>query len=256
MQEVFGSSTFKLADLKDDPAGLSLYLCMPIDELETYAKWFRLMVRLALKAMLRPGDPATGHRTLFLLDEFHALGHVQEIENSAPLMAGAGVLLWPFVQQIATLRRDYPKAWPVFVGNASVITAFGIDGEDAELVSRRLGEYSDHHKGHNISMHHGRLLTAQQVEQAFAPKQSVMLVLDKGEKPGVVGRVAYFRDTSAFPSWHPPHGKPGPQVTQAEPVAVAVSPNKEKAGIHWTFYLFIIMASGVIARLIKQHYFP
>lgn len=207
---LLSSSSFDLTDLKDSEDGLSLFLCLPVDQMRGWSKWLRLMVRLSLKVMLRAGDPATGHRTLFLLDEFHVLRHVEEIEDSAPLMAGAGVLLWPIVTQIATLQRDYPKSWRVFFGNASVLTAFGVDGEEAEFMSRLLGEYGDDFYGHNMPKHAGRVLSPQQIERSFAPESSLMLVKQKGQEVGQLARVTYYEDMS-FPTWYPPAGKPSPK---------------------------------------------
>jgi type IV secretion system protein VirD4 len=235
MQQVLGPSTFQLSALKNSPRGLALYLCLPADEMSTYSKWLRLIVRLALKAMLRAGDPATGHRTLFLLDEFHLLRYVKELEDSAPLMAGAGVLLWPFVQEIQTLQRDYPKSWRVFFSNSSMRNCFGLDYDQARIISEHLGSYETlqrsfsrgesvnatlgtddrerepgYSSGSNTSTTMKPLLTPQQIQQFFSADSECQLVFLQGDKPGELKRIHYY-DDPAFPQWYPPPGKPGPR---------------------------------------------
>ncbi len=66
MAQVLGKSTVDLAVLKREAA--SLYLILPTDRLDAYARWLRLMIACALLALARTrGQPK--ERVLFLLDE-------------------------------------------------------------------------------------------------------------------------------------------------------------------------------------------
>lgn len=252
MIRALSSSSFALDQLKQSTAGLSLYLCLPGDEMRIYAKWFRLMVRLALRAMLKGGQPATGHKTLFLLDEFHLLGHMPEMEQSFPLMRGYGVKLWPFVQDMSILRHHYPKSWPTFFANAGFVQVFGIgDYDTARSVSEWLGQYdatilsrssgesmnaqaADSNKidgpgwssNVNFSTQQKDLLTPQALMQNFAAHTGRQLVLIQGGKPLELVRTPYF-DDPAFPDWDPPAGRPGPKPPthwQTAALAPAVPP--------------------------------
>ena len=65
------ASDFRFADLKERPG--TVFLCLPPDPLDTYARWLRLLVSQAVTDMAR--SPARPERpVLFLLDEFAALG--------------------------------------------------------------------------------------------------------------------------------------------------------------------------------------
>ena len=77
---------------------------------------------------------------LFCLDEFAALGHMESIEKAAGQIAGFGVKLWPVIQDLTQLQRDYKEAWETFMGNAGLLTFFGnTDLTTLDHISKRLG---------------------------------------------------------------------------------------------------------------------
>jgi type IV secretion system protein VirD4 len=140
MQRVLTGSDFRLEDLK---AGrVTVYLCLPATRLGTHGRWLRLMIGMTIEAMERTGLMKDGdHPVLFVLDEFAALGHMESIEKAAGQIAGFGVKLWPVVQDLTQLQRDYKDAWQTFMGNAGLLTFFGnTDLFTLEHVSKRLGE--------------------------------------------------------------------------------------------------------------------
>jgi len=93
MQRVLQDNDFQLTDLKNDPKGMTIYLCLPAGRLGTCNRWLRLFVNLVLEAMERepriPDPPV-----LLCLDEFAILGHMKQIEDAAGQIAGFGVKLW------------------------------------------------------------------------------------------------------------------------------------------------------------------
>ena len=89
MQRLLETSDFDLGELKTNPQGLTIYLTLPQRFMETHYRWLRLMITLAVGEMERiKGRPATGHPTLFLLDEFAGLKRMEVIENAAAQAAG------------------------------------------------------------------------------------------------------------------------------------------------------------------------
>ena len=114
-----------------------MYLCLPAMRMGTHARWFRLMILLALSVMertqVKPPAPV-----LFVLDEFPVLGHMQVVEKAAGLMAGFGVKLWIIVQNLGQLKQHYDKAWETFFANSGVVTAFGV--VDHETAKRAFGQ--------------------------------------------------------------------------------------------------------------------
>ncbi len=82
MGSVLSRSDF--ADLKHRTT--TIFLVLPPDRLETYARWLRLMLTSGITAMAReaqqPREPV-----LFLLDEFASLGQLPAIERAAALQS-------------------------------------------------------------------------------------------------------------------------------------------------------------------------
>ena len=136
MQRALAASDFSLRDLND--GNTTVYLVLPPQYLDVHGRFLRLFVNLALQAA------AEGHKrkyaTLFLLDEFYALGRLQQVAKSAGVMAGYGVKLWPIIQNIGQLQELYPQNWETFMGNAGQWMVFAVnDQTTAKYLSDRLG---------------------------------------------------------------------------------------------------------------------
>jgi type IV secretion system protein VirD4 len=136
---------------------ISVYLVLPPDKLETYARWLRLMVSIAIRAVARgiSGSRAldvqrpqnrVGLPTLFILDEFGTIGKLNAVAQAYGLMAGLGMIMWAFAQDLNQLKRDYPEHWETFIGNSQAMTCFGVmDNFTAEYVSKMLGTSTIEH---------------------------------------------------------------------------------------------------------------
>jgi type IV secretion system protein VirD4 len=37
-------------------------------------------------------------------------------------MAGLGMIMWAFIQDLNQLKRDYPEHWETFIGNSQAVT--------------------------------------------------------------------------------------------------------------------------------------
>jgi type IV secretion system protein VirD4 len=138
MKRVLGRSTFDFAALKRK--AMSVYLVLPSDRLEGYARWLRLMIASGLLAVTRTRGSAQ-ERVLFLLDEFAHLRRMQPVQRDISLAGGFGVRFWLVLQDLSQLRSTYGDAWPTFLANADVLQAFGTnDWETAEYLSKMTGE--------------------------------------------------------------------------------------------------------------------
>jgi type IV secretion system protein VirD4 len=138
MARVLGRSTVDLSILKREPT--SVYLILPSDRLEAYARWLRIMIACSLLAIARSrGQPK--ERVLFLLDEFAHLGKMHPVQRDIGLAGGFGVTFWLIVQDLSQLRSTYGDTWPTFLANADVLQAFGTnDWDTAEYLSKMTGE--------------------------------------------------------------------------------------------------------------------
>lgn len=202
MTATLGASDFRFADLREHPA--SIFLVLPPDRLDTYARWLRLMVAQALAELARaPGR--TPWPVLFLLDEFAALGHLEPVERAMGLMAGYGIQLWPIVQDIHQLQALYGKRAGTFLSNAGVLQVFGVnDRESAQLVSDLLGQETVvfetmsralDAEGSGISFgqqHVGRLLLTPDEVRTLSPDRQILFLA--GQRPVIATKLRYYVD--------------------------------------------------------------
>lgn len=83
----------------------SIYVCLPPGNIPRQKRWMRILTNLALKAKMDSPFDHHGPQSLFLLDEFNALGHFQVIEDAAGYMAGYGIKLVPVIQNIGQVKK-------------------------------------------------------------------------------------------------------------------------------------------------------
>lgn len=218
MASVLRQSDFDVSALKTLPRGMSIYLCLPAGRMNTCNRWLRLFINISLEIMeqtrLRSGGPldecATDAPVLFCMDEFAALGHMQQLETAAGQIAGFGVKLWPILQDITQLQSLYEKRWETFMGNAGTLQFFGNnDISTLEFISKRLGETTlvirhKSHQTHDQKMGGGTgeslntqvqaLLTAEEASRYFSredPKRR-QLIIRAGKDPMVLPRIIYY----------------------------------------------------------------
>ena len=210
LMDCLKDSRFRMADLKRKKT--TVYLCLPAARMSTHAKWFRMIVTLALlmceREPVKPDPPL-----LLLLEEFPVLGHMRSIEAAAGQIAGYGVKIWTVLQDLTQLQRHYGKSWETFMGNSGATVFFGnADNTTLEYVSKKLGTIGfDRRKEASASpsqrlagakvfdeqLQTTRLLEPHEVEMMFARERNRALVLYPGISPLVVRR-ANFREDDAF----------------------------------------------------------
>lgn len=210
LRHISDRSDFSLAGLPD--GGTTIYAIMPGMRMATHFRWLRLIVQMALIAVERRPVPLGRLPVLFMLEEFPALGHLRPIEVAAGLLAGAGVRLWPVVQDFSQLKASYPKSWETFVGNAGTIQAFAV-GEltTAEYLSRMLGDTQvierQNVRVSSSAMSHGdtgireqlrsaRLLEGAEIMRAFARRTNRQLVLTPDYPPVFMERMDRYVQAS------------------------------------------------------------
>ena len=152
---VISRSDFHFAELQQRT--VSVFLVLPPNRLDAYSRWLRLLISQALQDIARHAEAPTvtqngaqgvsaasqrpSSPTLFLLDEFAALGRLEAIERAMGLMAGYGLQLWPILQDMSQLNDLYGKRAGTFVANAGVQQVFGVnDLETAQWLSKMIGQ--------------------------------------------------------------------------------------------------------------------
>ncbi|MEZ5751946.1 MAG: type IV secretory system conjugative DNA transfer family protein [Paracoccaceae bacterium] len=205
LQAATNHSSFKMEDLKRET--LSLFIIVPPEYVAVYQPVLRLMVGLATAAMTREAKRPK-HPVLFLLDELPALGHMRPIEDGIGYLAGYGVTLWLFVQDLDQLQKTYVK-WRSMIANCAVRQAFNVqDTQTAELLSDMLGQRTVRTRSGSRSGRFPWLWMATNFNETVAETgrpllspaeimllpESQMLVFVQGCKPILAEKVRYFAD--------------------------------------------------------------
>lgn len=139
VQEAVSRSDFRFEDLK--AKAMTIYLAIPSDRLHTFAPLLRIMVQMAITVNARNIETQPERPVLFMLDEMAALGRLSAVEQAFGLMAGYGMQLWCFVQDLAQMEKVYGKGWQSFISNSGVISYGGsADDMTTKYFSSMCGE--------------------------------------------------------------------------------------------------------------------
>ncbi len=135
MQDALQASEVVFSDLKKERC--TVYIILPAERLRTHSVWLRLVIVSALHSLYRPG----GLRTLMLIDEAAALGHLGALEDAFGLVRGYRVQIAAIFQDLAQLKALYKERWETFVANAGAVFGFAPnDLTTAEWMSKRSGQ--------------------------------------------------------------------------------------------------------------------
>ena len=203
-------SDFAFSDLRHRIT--SVFLVLPPNRMDAYSRWLRLLVSQALQDIARDAERPQGASegrserlkapTLFLLDEFAALGRLEAVERAMGLMAGYGLQLWPILQDMSQLKDLYGERAGTFIANAGVQQVFGVnDFETAKWLSQMIGQetagfQTDSFKpgdgpsfSNNLT---GRdLLTPDEIMQLPQDRQ---LLRVQGQSTAVAQKLRYYTD--------------------------------------------------------------
>lgn len=197
---------FDLHDLKNEK--MTIYLVLPARRMATCKQWLRLFVNLTLSAMeanpVKPDYPVQ-----MILDEMAILGYMKELENAIGLMAGLGLRITFILQDLNQLKSLYKERYETFLGNAGVLTFFGIaDYFTSEWVSKYLGKTTIRQSERNATSLDSRnqgasgvqyrhqqqsLMTPEEVRRYFARDDHYnrQLVCIPGKRPYILQRANY-----------------------------------------------------------------
>lgn len=215
MRSVLTGHDFDLADLKRNPKGLSVYLCLPASRMGLCNRWLRIFINQLLDAMERektvPDAPV-----LTCLDEFPVLGYMRQIEDAAGQIASFHVKLWVFLQDWSQGKSLYKDRWETFVGNAGIMQFFGnSDLTTTEYISKLLGktpvtvsregEVGPEQRqagltGRSDTTELYELMTTDEISQRFARQDRLkrQLVIWSGYEPMILQRVEYYDTASVL----------------------------------------------------------
>ena len=135
-------SSFSMRDLtgygKDRPT--TLYLVVPWDKIDIQKIWLRLMITAGMHTFRRK-PPGSRYRCLFLIDEFPALGRIEDMPREIAGMSGAGVDFALVVQGLSKLKDVYGESHADIIGNCAYKWFCNVnDLQSAEYLSKTLGQ--------------------------------------------------------------------------------------------------------------------
>jgi type IV secretion system protein VirD4 len=143
------ASSFLFRELRERPT--NIYLILPGRRLKTCARWFRLIVGSALNELMDE-QKQRGLPVLFLLDEFAQLGPLKAVEDGFGIARDYALTLWPILQDLNQLKRDYKDGWETMLANSGMVQFLRPqDNTTAEYVSKRTADFIED-RGVKVSM--------------------------------------------------------------------------------------------------------
>lgn len=119
--------------------GATVYLVLPVDKLQTYGRWLRLMVSFAIRAVARY-QGKLNNQVMMFLDEFGTVGKLSAISQAYGLLSGRNLSIWAFIQDLNQLKKSYKEDWETFIANCQAISVFGVqDQTTSNYFSKMLG---------------------------------------------------------------------------------------------------------------------
>ena len=175
----------------------SIYIVLPDTRMDDLKRWMRVLLAVSTVAMRRRKHHPD-HRTLFILDEFPLLGHIQTIENGFGLFAGYHQKLWVFAQSLGQLKAHYPNYWNVMIAQ-STSQFFGqpsTDLETLEFISKALGNHNITQadiKGFGVGRSRGtrKLLTPSEIAALIGKGENKQIVFPSGGFPLLLERLTF-----------------------------------------------------------------
>ena len=104
--EILSCSDFSLADIMDGEKPISIYMCIPVKQIERIMPMFKLIYSLILKSFLGR-DQKHKHKLLMLLDEFSQFKKFETIAEQIPFVRSYGIKIMAFIQSISQLDDYY-----------------------------------------------------------------------------------------------------------------------------------------------------
>ena len=142
VQAATSRTTLPLEELHDGEQGVTLFIVVPPDRLESHAALVRVLLGTLLSIMAsrrrRPRLP-----TLFLVDELGHIGAIPQLKQAVTLLRGYGVRVALFLQSMAQLKSLWPHDHDTLLENCGLWMNFGnTTHASAGRVASHLGDVS------------------------------------------------------------------------------------------------------------------
>ena len=209
---VTASCDWRIADLVEADAPLSLYLVIPPSDISRTKPLVRLVLNQIGRRLTErlDGAGARKHQLLMMLDEFPALGRLDFFETSLAFMAGYGIRAFLIAQSLNQIEKAYGEHNSI-LDNCHVRVAFATNDErTAKRISDALGTATEqramrNYAGHRLAPWLAHVMVSRQetARQLLTPGEVMQLPADdelillSGVAPIRAKKLRYYAD-SAF----------------------------------------------------------
>lgn len=228
--KVTGSSQWRIADLMEGDAPVSLYLVVPPGDISRTKPLIRLILNQIGRRLTEELNPAARPRRLLLmLDEFPALGRLDFFESALAFMAGYGIKAFLIAQSLNQIEKAYGLNNAI-LDNCHVRVSFATNDErTAKRISDALGTATEqramkNYAGHRLSPWLGHLMVSRtETARALLTPGEVMqlppgdeLVMASGLPPIRGQKARYYADPRFARRILPPPAVDGRERVRAD----------------------------------------
>ena len=123
-----------------DGSNSTVYICIPPNEIESYAPLLRVLFAQHLRQLMRKLPDRAQTPILFMLDEMPRLGPMKPVEEALEVGRQYGIRLWMFAQSLGQFQKAYENAEGM-VGSCAVRIFMNPSSHDgtAKRLSEELG---------------------------------------------------------------------------------------------------------------------
>jgi type IV secretion system protein VirD4 len=202
-------SDFRIADLMNHEKPLSLYLIVPVRDLDRVQPLVRLVLNQILKGLTpRMEGQQPRRKLLLLLDELCVLGHMELLSKMLPFIAGYGIRAALIFQNLKQIEAAYGRDQSL-VETCETLLALTPNRDDfqtGKYLSDLAGDTTvvTRHRSWNSG---GTNISEQQTRRALITPGEVLelpttkaLIYKRGAKPILADQFVYFQDQS-FDAW-------------------------------------------------------
>jgi type IV secretion system protein VirD4 len=202
-------SDFRIADLMNHERPVSLYLVLPVRDLNRIQPLLRLVLNQIVNGLTPRMEGAKPRWNLLLmLDEFCVLGHMELLSKMLPFVPGYGIRACVVAQNLTQIEAAYGRDQPI-VQTCETLLALTPNRDDiqtAEFLSKLAGDTTvvERHRSRNSG---GASVSEQKSRRALITPGEVLelptskaLIFKRGVKPILAERFDYFHDVR-FNKW-------------------------------------------------------
>jgi len=202
-------SEFCIEDLMREDKPVSLYLVIPINDLQRLTPLIRMVINMLLNKLTVEMKFEKGvqiekkQRCLLLLDEFPAFGNINSMEKGLAYIAGYGLKALLIVQSINQLNKSYTKENSI-VDNCHIRVFFTPNDENTPgYISKMLGKKTIEFKtqsGKIGAVFDGSESTSRIARELMTPEEVTQLsknesiVFVTGNKPIHAQKIFYYEE--------------------------------------------------------------